>query len=82
MKIGAICVTYKRPKELAAVIECFLRQDYPAELRELIVARAPIGQIKEAAARGGTRSLREAALALVKSGDTTLEEINRVTLVG
>ncbi len=52
------------------------------ELRELIVARAPIGQIKEAGARGGTRSLREAALALVKSGDTTLEEINRVTLVG
>ena len=27
-------------------------------------------------------SLREAALALVKSGDTTLAEINRVTLVG
>jgi len=52
------------------------------ELRELIVARAPIGQIKEAAVRGGTHSLREAALALVKAGDTTLEEINRVTLVG
>jgi len=51
------------------------------ELRELIVARAPIGQIKEAAVRGGTRSLREAALALVKSGESTLEEINRVTLV-
>jgi general secretion pathway protein E len=48
----------------------------------LIVARAPIGQIKEAAERGGTRNLREAALAQVKSGDTTLEEINRVTLVG
>ncbi len=62
-----------------AVAEILLLTD---ELRELIVARAPIGQIKEAAARGGTRSLREAALALVKSGDTTLEEINRVTLVG
>lgn len=37
MKLAALCPTYKRPKELAAVIECFLRQDYPAELRELIV---------------------------------------------
>jgi general secretion pathway protein E len=62
-----------------AIAEILLLTD---ELRELIVARAPIGQIKEAAERGGTRSLREAALALVKSGDTTLEEINRVTLVG
>ena len=62
-----------------AVAEILLLTD---ELRELIVARAPIGQIKEAAARGGTKSLREAALALVKAGDTTLEEINRVTLVG
>ncbi|MEQ1663705.1 MAG: GspE/PulE family protein [Thiobacillus sp.] len=62
-----------------AVAEILLLTD---ELRELIVARAPIGQIKDAAVRGGTHSLREAALALVKSGDTTLEEINRVTLVG
>ena len=37
MKIACLCCTYKRPKELATVIECFLRQDYPAELRELIV---------------------------------------------
>jgi glycosyltransferase involved in cell wall biosynthesis len=37
MKLAAICCTYVRPKALAAVIECFLRQDYPVELRELIV---------------------------------------------
>jgi len=61
-----------------AVAEILLMTDV---LRELIVARAPIGQIKEAAARGGTRNLREAALALVSQGETTLEEINRVTLV-
>jgi general secretion pathway protein E len=61
-----------------AVAEILLMTD---ELRELIVARAPIGQIKEAAARGGTRNLRETALALVSQGETTLEEINRVTLV-
>jgi general secretion pathway protein E len=51
------------------------------ELREMIVANAPIRQIKEVARKGGTRFLREAALALVRSGDTTLEEINRVTFV-
>ncbi len=51
------------------------------ELREMIIANAPIRQIKEAARKGGTRFLREAALALVRSGDTTLEEINRVTFV-
>jgi general secretion pathway protein E len=50
-------------------------------IRELIVARAPIRQIKEAARANGTRFLRESALDLVRQGDTTLTEINRVTFV-
>lgn len=37
MKIACIAATYKRPQLLAHAIESFLRQDYPAELRELIV---------------------------------------------
>lgn len=37
MKIACVCPTYKRPRELAEAIESFLRQDYPAELRSLIV---------------------------------------------
>ena len=37
MKLAAICCTYKRPRELAEAVECFLRQDYPFEMRELIV---------------------------------------------
>ncbi len=37
MKIAAICCTYKRPEQLTTAIECFLRQDYPSEQRELIV---------------------------------------------
>jgi general secretion pathway protein E len=49
------------------------------ELREMIVARAPIRSIKEAARTGGTRFLRESALALALSGMTTLEETDRVT---
>jgi general secretion pathway protein E len=51
------------------------------EIRELILARAPIRQLKDAARRGGTRSLRESALDLVKAGITSLEEANRVTFV-
>ncbi len=51
------------------------------EIREMIVAREPIRRIKEAARRNGTRFLREAAIDLVKAGETTLQEINRVTFV-
>ena len=61
-----------------AVGELLLLDD---ALRELIVARAPVRQIKEAARRNGTRMLRESALALWLAGETTLEEVNRVTLV-
>jgi general secretion pathway protein E len=49
------------------------------EIRELIVTRQPVRKIKEAAYANGTRTMREAALLLVKNGETTLEEINRVT---
>jgi len=49
------------------------------ELRELVLARAPIRQVKEAAQRNGTRSLRDAGLAQVAAGSTTLAEIARVT---
>ncbi len=51
------------------------------EIRELIVAREPIRRLREVAAKHGTRYLRAAALDLVKSGETTLQEINRVTFV-
>lgn len=51
------------------------------EIRELIIARAPIRAIKDAAALHGTRFLRHAALDLVRAGETTLQEINRVTFV-
>ena len=37
MRIAAICCTYKRPNQLAEAVESFMRQDYPAELREMIV---------------------------------------------
>lgn len=51
------------------------------EIREMIIAREPIRIIKEAARRNGTHFLREAAVDLVRRGETTLQEINRVTFV-
>jgi len=51
------------------------------ELREMIVAREPIRALKDVARRGGTRFLRDAAIALVREGKTSLEEVNRVTFV-
>jgi general secretion pathway protein E len=48
------------------------------ELRELIIARAPIRALKAHALTRGFESLRSRALALVNSGKTTLNEFVRV----
>ena len=61
-----------------AIAELLVLND---ELRELIASRAPARQIKDMARNNGTRFLRAAALDAVKAGETTLEEINRVTFV-
>jgi general secretion pathway protein E len=50
-------------------------------LREMVIAREPVRRLKEAARARGARSLRDAGLALVRSGETSLAELNRVTLV-
>ena len=47
-------------------------------LRDLIAARAPLSEIKRAARTRGLQTLREAALAAVRQGRTTLEELERV----
>jgi general secretion pathway protein E len=49
------------------------------EIREAIIARVPVRQLKELAIKSGSRFLRAAALDLVRRGATTLEEANRVT---
>jgi len=61
-----------------AIAETMLLDD---GLREMIVARSPIRQLKDAARANGTRFLREAAVDLVRAGVTDLKEINRVTFV-
>jgi general secretion pathway protein E len=61
-----------------AIAELMILND---ELRELITARAPVRQLRDAAQRSGTRLLRDAAFEAVRKGQTTLQEINRVTFV-
>jgi len=79
-KRGRGCVSCRSTgyKGRKAIAELLLLND---ELRELIVAKDSIRRMKEAARSYGMRSLREAALDLVQRGETTLEEINRVTFV-
>ena len=66
---------YKGRRAIAEIL------DLNDEIRELIVSKAPIREVKEAATRAGTRYLRQVAIDLVKAGETTLQEINRVTFV-
>ncbi|NMG01150.1 GspE/PulE family protein [Aromatoleum toluolicum] len=61
-----------------AIAEVLLLDD---ELRQTIIDRKPIAELKELAKKRGLRLLRESALDLVRTGQTTLEEINRVTFV-
>ncbi|HEY9379766.1 MAG TPA: GspE/PulE family protein, partial [Burkholderiales bacterium] len=65
-------------KGRTAIAEVMVLTD---ELREMIVERAPIRALKDTARRNGTRFLRDAAVGLVAQGQTSLEEINRVTFV-
>ena len=55
----------------------FLRMN--DELRQLIIDRAPIRAIKEAAQKNGTRFLRDAAIDAACTGLSSIEEVNRVT---
>jgi len=49
------------------------------DIRDLLVRQAPIAQIKQVARSKGFMSLRDSAVSLAMQGQTTVEEINRVT---
>ena len=55
--------------------------DLDDDLRDLIINKASVSRLKEAARAVGTAFLREAAVEKLLNGVTTLEEINRVTFV-
>ncbi len=60
-----------------AIAEILTLNDH---LREMIAMRQPVTAIKDEARRTGTRYLRESALSLARGGETSLEEVARVTL--
>ena len=60
-----------------AIVEILCLDDV---LRRMIAEKRPIAEIKEQARLKGTRFLRDAALDLAFRGETTLEEVARVTL--
>jgi len=51
------------------------------EIREAVIARAPVRQLKELSQRSGVRLIHSVAMDLVRRGETTLEEVNRVTVM-
>ncbi len=53
--------------------------DLNDDMRDLIVSKAPVSRLKEAARAAGTAFLRDAAVEKFLKGETTLAEINRVT---
>ena len=59
-----------------AIIELL---DLNDDLRDLIISKASVSRLKEAARAAGTSFLRDAAVEKLLNGVTTLEEINRVT---
>jgi len=60
-----------------AVVEILTLDD---TLRRMIAEKRPVAEIKERARANGTRFLRDAALELAFQGETTLDEVARVTL--
>lgn len=48
-------------------------------LKDMIIHRASLAEMKQKAMEYGISSMREQALKMVKNGETSLEEVNRVT---
>lgn len=55
--------------------------DLDDNLRDLIINKASVSRLKEAARAAGTSFLRDSAIEKLLKGETTLAEINRVTFV-
>jgi type IV pilus assembly protein PilB len=55
--------------------------DLTDRIRELILEKKPTSEVRRAAREEGMRFLRESALAKIRSGATTLKEINKVTFI-
>jgi type IV pilus assembly protein PilB len=65
-------------KNRKAIIELL---DITDEIRDMIAAKEPPSAIKKTARAAGMTTLREVAIACVVAGETSLDEIDRVTFV-
>ena len=65
-------------KGRTAICELLVLSDH---IRELILEREPLSEVKRVAREEGMRFLRESAVSLVTQGVTTFREINKVTFV-
>jgi general secretion pathway protein E len=74
--VGCVHCRHTGYKGRTAITEMLTLND---ALRDLIVARAPIAQLKHAARESGMTSLRHNAVQAVCSGITSFEELERVT---
>lgn len=51
-------------------------------IKDLMLEKRPLSEIRQAALEAGMTSLREAGIAKILAGDTTLKEVNRMTFLG
>jgi type IV pilus assembly protein PilB len=65
-------------KGRVAIVELLELND---QIRDLIIAKVPATQLKNAAREAGVLFLRDSAEEKMAAGITTLKEINRVTFV-
>lgn len=81
LKKGAGCATCRGSgyRGRRALTEVLVLDD---DLREAVLQQMPASQLKEMARQRGMRFMRDIAIEAVLLGQTTLEEINRVTFVG
>jgi general secretion pathway protein E len=79
MRVGAGCAACRQTgyRGRAGTFELLLVND---PIRSLIQSRATASDIRDAAIRAGTRTLRDDGIAKVLAGMTTISEVERVTV--
>ena len=74
--IGCSECSFTGYKGRKAIAEILILND---ELKELIINKASVREMKQISSQYGLLSMRDYAMSLVDTGETTLEEVNRVT---
>jgi type IV pilus assembly protein PilB len=51
-------------------------------IKDLILEKRALSEIRQAACEAGMTSLRESGIAMILAGETTMKEVNRMTFLG